>query len=403
MGDEADVRAFDALVDRFGGNAAVNARFRLRIGNTCRDIVVSGGSCSIEEPRGKPATEIITDPLTWTRIEHGSLSGIEAFAQRRLAVRGSIEYALQFEPLFDRPRGPGFRYELSWIDTRAGKVSALVAGDADSKPLLLLHGLGATKASWLTVVPKLARHYRVVALDLPGFGASFKPRSPYDARWFAGQVFETMDALGYPQALLAGNSMGGRIAQEMAMLQPERVAALVCLCPATAFSKRPLLLAARLARAELGVMVSRLPRNQLRDALKQLFGDPSRISSDWFDAAIDDFLITWKSPWARLAFFAAARNIYLEEPEGDAGFWARLSHMQPPALYVFGSHDYLISARSGRRVTRALPGARVMVWDGCGHVPQLEFPERTTRTIVHFFGSLPARAPIPAAPAASFR
>jgi pimeloyl-ACP methyl ester carboxylesterase len=271
------------------------------------------------------------------------------------------------------------------VDTGRAKISTLVAGDPLAEPLVLIHGLGATKASWLTVVPELARHFRVMAIDLPGFGASSKPFGRYDAPWFSRHVVDFLDALGIDDTVVAGNSMGGRIAQELAMSSRDRVRAIACLCPATAFSNRPFLFFARLARAELGIAVTRLPRERLRSMLMQLFADPKRIDPEWFDAAIDDFRYVWRNPRARVAFFAAARRIYLEEGMGEEGFWARLSKMSVPALYIYGERDTLITHHFARKIRNHLPGAEVQVWKDCGHTPQLEWPDRTAKTLLDFF------------------
>lgn len=392
MMNGGDVRSsIDALPTRFLADPHVHGRFRLNIGHVHRDVLIHSGECRVEDPQGKADVEICTDARTWLRIDRGELSGIEAFTNRTLVVRGSIEKSLQFEPAFERPANGGTRYEIERRGIGGVKFSTLVAGDAAAQPLVLLHGLGGTKASWITVVPQLARRYRVLAIDLPGFGASSKPWGRYDAGWFAAHVFRFLDVMGYESALFAGNSMGGRIAQEMAMRDPARVRAIACLCPATAFSRRPMLSLARLARAELGVLVTKLPRSQMKDSLRAMFSKPSRIEEAWYDAAIDDFLHVWKSAAARMAFFAAARNIYLEEPEGDTGFWARLADMQPPALYIFGSRDYLITSQFAKKVVAALPGARVDVWRDCGHVPQLEFPDRTATALLDFFGDAELR------------
>ncbi len=381
------LRSIERLPDRFKGNSVppTTARFRLRVGRTVRDIVVGRDGCRVERPDGKPDTEICTDSVTWAEIDSGALSGIEAFTQRRLVVRGSIENALRFEPLFDRPAGGGLRYDLDEVRVGSINWSVLSAGDAGAETLLLLHGLGGTKASWLTVVPQLARRYRVLALDFPGSGASSKPRGKYNAPWFGDRVCDLMDELGIDDALIAGNSMGGRVTQEMGMAHADRVRAIACLCPATAFSRRPGLAIVRLLRPELGMLVGRLPRERLRNDLRQLFADPTRIDDAWYEAAIDDFLELWRSPRARLAFFSAARNIYLDEPYGENGFWSRLGSMQTPALYIFGTRDVLISARFGHKIRRVLPSATVRIWSDCGHVPQLEWPDRTADEILAFF------------------
>lgn len=391
----ADVLAsIEDLPDRFLPHGAVTpGRYRLHVGESSRDVVIAGRRCTVAPVEGEPDVEISTDPLTWHDIQAGGLSGIEAFGSRRLSIRGSIEKSLLFEPQFERPTGGGLRYTIDRVEVRGGRISALVAGDESAEPLLLLHGLGATKASWLTVVPQLAKRYRVVAIDLPGFGASDKPRGRYDARWFGDRVTRFMDAFGYDSMYVAGNSMGGRIAMELGMGHPERVRAIACLCPAAAFSHRPALGLVRLLRPELGIVPSRLPRSRILPQMRGLFADPRCVEPDWYEAAIDDFLNTWKSPRARMAFFASLRNIYLDEPEGDRGFWTRLSALQVPALFIYGRHDALITHRFAKKVQRTLPQAEVVVWSDCGHVPQIEFPDRTARLLQRFFARhVPKRA-----------
>lgn len=385
----ADVlRSIESLPDRYAGpNDFSDGRYRVHVGNISRDVVVSGKRCRVEEAEGPADVEISTDPLTWREIQSGDLSGIEAFGARRLSIRGSIEKSLHFEPCFERPEGVGLRYTVDRIDVRGGRISALFAGERTAPPLLLIHGLGATKASWLTVVPQLARNFRVIAMDLPGFGASDKPRGRYDARWFADRVTRFIDALGYGSVYVAGNSMGGRIATELGIEHPHRVNAIACLCPAAAFTHRPALAFVRALRPELGIVASRLPRSRILPQMRGLFADPRCVEQEWYDAAVDDFLNVWKSPRARMAFFASLRSIYLDEPEGTSGFWGRLAGMSVPSLYIYGRHDALISHRFAKKVQRTLPGAEVVVWSDCGHVPQIEFPDRTARLLDRFYST----------------
>lgn len=378
--------SIEALPTRFSGPPdSSDGRYRIQVANISRDVVIAGKRCRVQEPLGVADVEISMDPLTWHEIQSGDLSGIEAFGQRRLSIRGSIEQSLHFEPSFQRPEGKGMRYTIERVEVRGGRVSALFAGHRSAPPLLLIHGLGATKASWLTVVPQLARDFRVIAMDLPGFGASDKPRGGYDAPWFADRVTRFIDALGYDSVYVAGNSMGGRIAMELGMDHPDRVGGIACLCPAAAFTRRPALALVRALRPELGIVASRLPRSRILPQMRGLFADPRCVEPEWYEAAVDDFLHVWRSPRARMAFFASLRNIYLDEPEGERGFWTRLGGMSVPSLYIYGRHDALISHRFARKVQRTLPGAEVVVWSDCGHVPQIEFPDRSARVLEQFF------------------
>ena len=390
--------SIEGLPSRFLGSA-ITARYRLNIDDESCDVVVTPDSCHVEAAWGEPDVEICTDKVTWRAMDRGRLSGLEAFAARKLVIRGSIDRSLHFETSFERPEAGGTRYSMRDISVGRSKISALVAGDRHAPPLLLLHGLGATKASWLTIVPALARSHRVTVVDLPGFGASSKPNGRYTATWFADRMFDFLDEIGHHRTLVAGNSMGGRIAMEMAMQRPERVDGIACLCPAAPFSRRPALQVVRLLRPELSVIASRLPRSQVVAGLKQLFAKPGRVHSSWYDAAVDDFLSVWRSPRARVAFFRSLRNIYLDEPLGETGFWNRLSHMETPALYVYGKHDALITHHFAYKIRRAVPHANVKVWSDCGHVPQIEFPERTLRALSTFFDEI--RSPAPGVKAAT--
>ena len=380
------VASVEGLPERFIPERAegLRARFRITIGRLIRDVVIDDGTCVVEVPRGRPHAEISTSAENWAAMERGHLSGIEAFAAKRLSIRGSIQQALLFEPLFQRPDAGGMRYTVERVDIGSNvKISALMAGDPQAPPIVMMHGLGGTKASMLTMVPHLALYHRVIAVDLPGFGSSSKPRGRYDAPWFVDRMFAFLDVLGLDKVALIGNSMGGKLAQEMAMRDPERISRIVCLCPATAFSNRPIVNVVRVLRPELGFAVP-IPRKRVRNLMRDLFAKPNRIDDAWYDAATDDFLRTWRSPRARMAFFAAARHIYLEEPDGDHGFWVRLKAMSCKAFYIYGRQDILITPHFGHKVQVALPKARVEVWDDCGHVPQLEHPQRTANAILSF-------------------
>lgn len=386
MGDQWVSAWLATLPQRFlGAEDRFSCRYRVSVGPVTRDVIVTSGGCRVEPPSGTPDAAIVTDAGTWGAIDSGTLSAIEAFSQRRLSVRGSIEKAVRFEPFFEREDGGGFRYHLAGIDVGDAKLSAVVAGDPGAEPLVLVHGLGATKASWLLAAPALARDYRVIAIDLPGFGSSSKPRGRYDAPWFAERIFPVLDHYEYESAHFAGNSMGGRIIMEMAMMRPDRVKAVACLCPAAAFSRRRALPLVRVAIPELAAVAARLPRARLRMVLRQLFADPNRLEPDWLDAVMDDFLRLWRRPAARIAFACAARSTYLDEPLGDGGFWTRLHDMKTPALYLYGEADPVISSRFAGRIERTLPNAEVLVWEDCGHVPQVEWPERTATAMLDFF------------------
>jgi pimeloyl-ACP methyl ester carboxylesterase len=103
----------------------------------------------------------------------------------------------------------------------------------------------------------------------------------------------------------------------------------------------------------------------------------------WVRGGIDEFLRAFVTPRGRVAFYAAARQIYLEEPHGTKGFWTRLARLEAPALFIWGRHDGLVPLAFARHVRETLPAARHLELD-CGHVPQIERPREIHAAIDAF-------------------
>jgi pimeloyl-ACP methyl ester carboxylesterase len=183
------------------------------------------------------------------------------------------------------------------------------------------------------------------------------------------------------------------------MQAPSRVRTLSLLAPSMAFLRgrewSPLV---RLLRPELAVIPHALSSGQVRRGFWNMIAEPHRVDPAVGDIASDEFLRTYKSRPARVAFYAAARNIYLEKPYGSGGFWTRLEGLEPPALFIWGGNDRLVPARFSRHVKAILPDAPQVVFSSCGHVPQVELPERTHPLLREFIdsGGATASAPVPA-------
>jgi pimeloyl-ACP methyl ester carboxylesterase len=386
--------AFNSLPDRYlGAQPGFDATFHIRladIGHTWEvRATTHGARVRKGGTRREPDVTIGTDSATWLRLRQGDLSGIEAFSERRLYARGNLDLAVAFEGLFRLPNG---REPLQRVhDVRVGRhrVSTLTMGEG--RDVLLIHGLGASKASFFDAAARLSRRYRVHAIDLPGFGSSSKPlTAPYDAPWFAEHALGVMDELGIERAHIVGNSLGGRVAIEVGLRAPERVSGLGLLCPAVAFIKRGLHPVVRLLRPELGVLPHRFARGTVERQLQDLFADPGAMDPSVADIVVDEFQRIYGSAGARIAFLSAARNVYLDQPFGKNGFYPRLGGLTRPALFVWTSHDRLIPAGFSRHVSEWLPAAEQIVIDACGHAPQVERPEQTTGLLQRFFARVEA-------------
>jgi pimeloyl-ACP methyl ester carboxylesterase len=142
-------------------------------------------------------------------------------------------------------------------------------------------------------------------------------------------------------------------------------------------------------RPELGILQP-TPRPIVEAIVRQIVPG---AAEEWTRAGIEEFLRSFLTPRGRVAFYAAARQIYLEDPDGPDGFWPRLEELQSEALFVWGRHDTIVPIGFRRHVERAVPAALHEVVDS-GHVPQLESPTQTHTAIARFLRRQGATRPI---------
>jgi pimeloyl-ACP methyl ester carboxylesterase len=390
--------ALRALAGRFAPTVfdapAGRARIRLVVNDQQQawDAVVAGGQLDLEESdRDKRADAVLkADAVVWRMIARDVRGGMAAFQAGRLAIRRNLHLGVGFLAATGHDE-PG-RLRFKGLETRLGTVSMLEAGRGS--PILLLHGLGATKAEFLPTVAALASdQHRVIAMDLPGFGDTDKPfPAAYDPPFFAEWAESLLDELGIERAHVLGHSMGGRVAIEFGLRNPDRTQGLVLMTPSMAFlSNRRWANYLKLVRPELGILQP-APRSIVEGIVHRVVPG---AADEWTRTGIDEFLRAYLTPRGRVAFYAAARNIYLEDPDGPNGFWPRLEELQGDALFVWGRRDTLVPIGFQRHVQKALPGARHEVVD-CGHVPQLEQPTQTHAAIARFLRRPGAKRPVAA-------
>ena len=375
--------ALEALIGRYDRSTfePQGGRGRVRLvvsGLDAWDAVLEAGRARLDSPRGAAEATITADGPTWERLAAEPTRGLREFRAGRLSVRRNMHLGIGFlAATSGRTEPERLRFEI--VRTRRARISTMQAGRGQT--LVAIHGLGGTKGSFLPTLAELAPNFRVIALDLPGFGDSDKPlRASYDPRYFARAVVELLDALALDRVHVVGNSLGGRVALELGMRHPDRVGGLVMLCPALAWRRdRPLVPLLRLARPELG-LVQIAPRMLVEAIVRRLIPG---AEEGWTAAGVDEFLRAYLTPAGRAAFYAAARHIYLDEPHGPKGFWSRLAELQARSLFVWGRFDRIVPIAFARHVEQALPSARHLELD-CGHVPQIERPRRTHSAIREF-------------------
>lgn len=241
---------------------------------------------------------------------------------------------------------------------------------SDPLPLVLIHGTSASLHTWEGWATELARTRRVISFDLPGFGLT-GPNADGDYRddRYVAFVRQMLSRLGVGRAIVAGNSLGGEIAWQLALADPARVAGLVLVDAAGhAFEPESLPLGFRIARIPVLREPMRwvLPRRAIEDSVREVYGDPGRVTA----ALVDRYY--------ELALRAGNRVALMQRMDQLApGPVERLGEIQVPTLILWGGRDRLIPPRWGQAFHQAMPGSQLVVFPKLGHVPQEEDPAAT--------------------------
>jgi pimeloyl-ACP methyl ester carboxylesterase len=257
--------------------------------------------------------------------------------------------------------------DTHWLEAGAGPA------------VLLLHGLGASSYSFRHVFTPLARRFRVIAPDWPGFGRSEAPLShDYSLLGQARWLTAFLDQSGVDKARLAGNSMGGVISLVAAMDFPERVDR-VCLLGAPTYpGNRPKLIwpigwpvVGRLYEALLGPTAVRLIG-------RTAFKDPAVLTEE----AVAEYSISLSSAAGRRA---TAEFVRRAVPPDAAARVARYPTIRQPILFICGDSDGVVPLESARRFAREAPRVTLLELEACGHAAQEEKPEIVSRALEEFF------------------
>jgi pimeloyl-ACP methyl ester carboxylesterase len=244
------------------------------------------------------------------------------------------------------------------------------------EPLVLMHGIGSRWQMWEPVMERLAQHYDVIAVDLPGFGASPMPPpgTPPGIDSQIALVSEFLGQLGVQRPHVAGNSMGGLLALEMAARGLARSA--TALSPA-GFASRAQMIYGRVA-LRLSVRLARRTARYANTLFATAFGRklglslfvarPERLSAD---EAADNTRALAGAPWFDATLPALRAYEFSDAQE-----------VKVPVTVAWGAKDRLLRPRQARRAAHAIPRARVLLMDGCGHVPTWDDPEQVARVLL---------------------
>jgi 3-oxoadipate enol-lactonase len=232
-------------------------------------------------------------------------------------------------------------------------------------PLLLVHGLGYARWGWEPVVEPLARTFDVILFDNRGIGESDAPPGPYTAAGMADDAAQVLDEAGVERAHVVGTSLGGMIAQELALGRPERVEKLVLACTTPggpeAFPMPQRTVDLMLARATLREYVENALEPDARPELVERILEHRERTAQPFE------------PWAAQAAAGATFDAH-----------ERLGSIAAPTLVQHGDGDVVVDPRNADLLAAAIPDVRVSIYAGCGHLFMWQEPERFVRELEDF-------------------
>ena len=260
----------------------------------------------------------------------------------------------------------------------------------DPQPLLLLHGSAASLHTWEGWTAALHDERRVIRLDLPGFGLTgpFQDGASSLARTL-GVIERLLDTLGAPRVIVAGNSLGGLYAWQLAVRSPTRVAGLILVDPAGYPSQATSVPVGFKVAALPGmryVASQVLPRRVIESSVRNVYGDPSKVTPELVDR------------YYELTLREGNRRAFTQRPRtGGGGSTNRgggldtlqIATIRAPTLILWGELDRLIPPSNAARFARDIPGSRVVRFPTLGHVPHEEDPVASLAPVREFLGTIP--------------
>ncbi len=255
-------------------------------------------------------------------------------------------------------------------------------------PLLLIHGIGDSSATWRTVIPALARHHLVIAPDLLGHGNSAKPRADYSVAAYANGMRDLLGVLGIDRVTIVGHSLGGGVTMQFAYQFPEKTERMVLVSSGGAGQGvSPLLRLATLPGAQAALSVLRLPGGGL--AADAAVGLLARLDRGLAVDAPDLRRVVEALPdsTARAAFIRTLRAVV--DWRGQVVTMLDRSYLVRalPTLLVWGTLDSVLPIGHGYRAHAAMPGSRLEVFEGAGHFPFRTDPVRFVQVVEDFLAT----------------
>jgi pimeloyl-ACP methyl ester carboxylesterase len=302
------------------------------------------------------------------------------FVLAALAAGSLASCAPAFMPAFTDAL-KGVTYQPVEDGDEAVKLAVQEAGRG--KPIILIHGLGASSYTWRKIMPELAKTHRVIAIDLKGFGQSDKPLDSHYSIFDQAKLIENyMRQKKIHGATLVGHSYGGGVALAVAMSQmnsPKRNIDRLVLIDSIAY-RQPMPFFFQLLRTpvigELGISLIP-PEVQMSRALSVAYYKDSKVAQE----TVMNYASALHSEGGRHALLYTINSL---DPDQADELSKHYKEFKLPALLLWCDHDRIVPLTFGKRLAQDLPNAKIEVIENCGHIPHEEQPAQTLRAIEAF-------------------
>ena len=262
-----------------------------------------------------------------------------------------------------------------------GAIRIVDRNPAGRETVLLVHGYGASSASFKPVVAELALDRRVIAVDLPGFGASDRLEGDYSPDALADELVRVLDARHIPRAHVIGHSWGASVALAFALRHPDRLGRLVVIS-GWVFDDQLLPLMRWAAVPGLGeLLFATFFPQALGERIYFNFHDPGLVT----EKVVDDIRDKADRAGSTAVALAAARGMVKSFPENEK----RYREIGADTLLLWGADDRVARVGFGERLARQLPHAQLVVLPACGHIPMWECTAGVSEALRVFFGPAP--------------
>lgn len=260
--------------------------------------------------------------------------------------------------------------------TNANGIDLYYEVHGEGEPLLLIMGLSLTSKSWFRTIPALSEHYKVIVFDNRGVGLSGKPNTPYSIELMAEDTRAVLDAAGVDSAHIYGISMGGMIAQRLALKYPERIQSLILGCTTSGGENHvqpsPDVSMLMLSRASSTATPEEMAWATAPILYSQYFLENHK------DVVAEDVKLRIENPVLPYAYLLQLQACMAHDTYGN------INQIKAPTLVLHGDEDRLVPYENGVTLAEKIPNAEFLTIKGAGHIYVTEANDIVNAKVLDF-------------------